>query len=129
MDIAVPVQRTVLNIEDNAANAAMVEQLIGRRSDLKLVTAMNGKRGLELAISLQPDVILLDINLPDIDGRDVLKILLNTVRTAHIPVIALSSNAFLNQIEEGLQAGFFAYLTKPYKIDALMAYIDLALSQ
>ena len=119
--------RTVLNIEDSAANVLLVEELIGRRRDLKVITAMTGKQGIELACARQPDVILLDINLPDIDGMEVLKILLGTAQTAHIPVIALSSNAFPEQIEKGMRAGFFAYLTKPFKIDALMENIDEAL--
>ena len=117
----------MLNIEDNLANAQLVEELISRRSDLKLITARNGKQGLQLAALHLPDVILLDIQLPDIGGMEVLKTLLGTVQTAKIPVVALSSDAYPKQIEEGMRAGFFAYLTKPYKITALFDYIDKAL--
>lgn len=75
----------------------------------------------------KPDVILTDINLPDISGLAALKILRENPATADIPVIALSSNAYPRQIEEGLEAGFFRYLTKPFRIDELMDAIDVAL--
>jgi len=74
-----------------------------------------------------PDVILMDINLPDISGLAALQILCKNPATAHIPVIALSSNAYPRQIEEGLEAGFFRYLTKPFKVNELMDAIDVAL--
>lgn len=122
-----PYQRTLLQVEDNPANALLVETLIARRSDLKLLTALNGHQGVEMACSHKPDVILMDINLPDISGLAALRILLENPATAHIPVIALSSNAYPRQIEEGLEAGFFRYLTKPFHVDELMNAIDLAL--
>lgn len=123
-----PSLRTVLNIEDNPANATLIEELFDRRKDLNLIAAVTGVRGIEMAKQWHPEVILLDINLPDLDGMAVLKILLSSAETAHIPVIALSSNAFPKQIEKGLHAGFFAYLTKPFKIVDLMDCVDLALS-
>lgn len=122
-----PSQWALLHIEDYPPNVLIVEELIGRRSDLKLSTATTGYRGIEMACSLLPDVILMDINLPDINGLDALKILRGHTATSHIPVIALSSNAYAIQIEDGLKAGFFLYLTKPYKLNALMKAIDDAL--
>ena len=119
--------RTVLNIDDSPANIKLIEQLIARRSDLKLISTMRGFRGIELACSLRPDVILLDINLPDRSGMQVIKVLLTTELTAKIPIIALSSNAYPNQIAEGLRAGFFAYLPKPFRIEVLMEQIDNAM--
>ena len=119
--------RTVLQIEDNSANAAIVEQLLERRGDLILLTAINGYQGIDIACTKQPDVILLDINLPDINGLAVLEFLRDNPMTAYIPVIALSSDAFPLHVKDGLTAGFFRYITKPYKIDALMAAIDAAL--
>lgn len=121
------VQRTVLSIEANLSNIHLIEALISLRSDLKLITARNGTQGLQLASLHLPDVILLDSHLPDIGGMEVLKTLLGTVQTAHIPVIAVSSDASPQQIRQGIQAGFFAYLTKPYNITELMDYIDKAL--
>jgi len=122
-----PYQRMLLQVEDNPANVLLVEELLARRSDLKLVTAVDGYQGIEMACSHMPDVILMDINLPDISGLAALQILCKNPATAHIPVIALSSNAYPRQIEEGLEAGFFRYLTKPFKVNELMDAIDVAL--
>jgi CheY-like chemotaxis protein len=74
-----------------------------------------------------PDLILMDINLPDINGVDAMKILAKAAKTAHIPVIALSANALPSSIEKALQAGFFRYLTKPIKVNEFMNTLDLAL--
>lgn len=120
-------ERIVLQIEDNPANAEVVRLLLERRSDLKLRTATDGRQGIEMACLLQPDVILLDMRLPGMSGLEVMPILRMNPATAHIPVIALSSNAYPNEITKCLDAGVFRYLTKPYKIDNLMATIDAAL--
>lgn len=122
-----PPKRLVLQVEDNEANASLVQQLIARRSDLSLLTVTTGSRGVEMAMTHRPDVILLDINLPDMDGYAALAALRVNALTCHIPVIALSCNAYPNQIQKGLEAGFFRYLTKPFKLDELMNIIDLAL--
>jgi CheY-like chemotaxis protein len=113
-------QQTLLYIEDNPANLKLVEQIIARHPDLRLLTAVNGSSGIELARGSQPDMILMDINLPDINGLEALKILHADPRTAHIPVVALSANAMPRDIEKGLQAGFFRYITKPIKINEFM---------
>jgi CheY-like chemotaxis protein len=118
---------TLLYIEDNPANLRLVEQLIVRRKDLKLLTAIDGDLGVLMARSYQPTVILMDINLPGMSGFDALKILREDSTTAHIPVIALSSDAYPRQIEKGLLAGFYRYLTKPYLIKELMNALDTAL--
>lgn len=119
---------TVLQVEDNQANALLVEQFLGRRDDLTLVTAHSGSKGLEMARSMRPDVILMDINLPDINGLQAMTLLREDPMTAHIPVIALSSDAYPKQIENGVKAGFYVYLTKPYKLDDLTSAIDAALA-
>jgi CheY-like chemotaxis protein len=124
---AVSSQRTLLYVEDNPANLALVEQLIARRSDLKLLTAIDGHLGVQLARSHQPDVILMDINLPGISGFGALTILHDDPATAHIPVMALSANAVPRDIEKGLEAGFFRYLTKPIKVLEFMDALDVAL--
>ena len=121
-------QRTLLYVEDNPANMELVEQLIARRSDLKLLTAINGHLGVVMARSYQPDVILMDINLPGLSGFGALKILRNDPATAHIPVIALSANAVPRDIERGMDAGFFRYLTKPIKVVEFMDALDVALN-
>jgi CheY-like chemotaxis protein len=106
---------------------ALVEQLIARRPDMRLLGAGDGVRGIELARTHRPQVILLDINLPGISGLQALKILREDPVTAHIPVLALSANAMPHDIEKGLEAGFFRYLTKPIKINEFMAALDRAL--
>ena len=120
-------QRTLLYVEDNPANLALVEQLIERRSDLQLLTAINGHLGIVLARACQPDVILMDINLPGLSGFGALKVLQNDPTTAHIPVMALSANAMPRDIEKGMEAGFFRYLTKPIKVVEFMDALDVAL--
>jgi PAS domain S-box-containing protein len=124
---ASPSQRTMLYVEDNPANLALVEQLIARRSDLKLLTAVNGHLGIQLARAVKPDVILMDINLPGISGFGALEVLRKDPLTAHIPVMALSANAVPHDIEKGLDAGFFRYLTKPIKVIEFMDALDVAL--
>ena len=122
-----PSQRTLLQVEDNPANAAMVNQLIARRSDLNLLTPTNGLQGIEMACAFQPDLILMDMKMPGMSGLAAVAILRGNPATSHIPVIALSSNAYPSEIRQCLEAGVYRYLTKPYKIADLMAAIDSAL--
>jgi CheY-like chemotaxis protein len=120
-------QRTVLYVEDKLSNLALVEALIELRSDLKLLTAIDGQQGIRIARNSQPDLILLDINLHTISGFEVLKMLREDPATGHIPVMALSANAIARDIEKGLDAGFLQYITKPIKVDEFMNAIDMAL--
>ncbi|NDP37675.1 MAG: response regulator [Rhodoferax sp.] len=119
--------RTLLYIEDNPANMELIERLIERRSDLRLLKAGNGSSGIALARMHLPQVILMDINLPGINGFQALKTLREDPATQHIPVLALSANAMPHDIQAGLAAGFLRYLTKPIKIDELMQAFDVAL--
>jgi CheY-like chemotaxis protein len=105
---------TLLYVEDNPANLKLFEQLIARRTDVHLITAVNGTLGIELARTALPEVIVMDIHLPDINGIEALLRLREDPTTAHIPVIALSANAMPRDIEKGIHAGFFRYLTKPH---------------
>ncbi|WP_307731719.1 PAS domain S-box protein [Massilia antarctica] len=120
-------QPTLLYVEDNPANLALVEQLMERRGDLQLLTAVDGYHGVEMARACKPDVILMDINLPGMSGYGALKILREDGSTAHIPVVALSANAMPRDIEKGLEAGFFRYLTKPIRVREFMDALDLAI--
>jgi len=122
------VPRTLIYVEDNQTNLQLVEQLIARRPDLRLLTAGDGRTGIEMARTHQPGVILMDINLPGLSGIQALKILREDPVTAHIPVIAISANAMPHDIRKGLEAGFLRYLTKPIKVDEFMAALDLALA-
>ena len=119
--------RTLLYVEDNPANLKLIEQLIARRPDIRLLSARDGNTGIQLARANEPALILMDINLPGISGIEALKILREDPATAHIPVIALSANAMPRDIEKGLQAGFFRYLTKPIKISEFMDTLEAAL--
>ena len=119
--------RTLLYVEDNPANLTLVEQLIARRSDIRLLTAVNGTLGIEIARASQPEIILMDINLPGISGIEALKILGEDPATAHIPVVALSANAMQRDTKKGMEAGFLYYLTKPIKVNELMDALDGAL--
>ena len=119
--------RTLLYVEDNPANLQLVERLIARRSDLRLLSAGDGDRGIQLARTHYPDVILMDINLPGISGIEALKLLRQDPSTMHIPVVAISANAMPRDIERGLSAGFFRYLTKPIRIHEFLNTLDLAL--
>ncbi|MCM2256216.1 MAG: ATP-binding protein [Vicinamibacteria bacterium] len=118
---------TVLYVEDNPANLKLVEMLIARRPDLCLLTAVDADRGLEIARSELPDVILMDINLPGLSGFDALHILREDPVTARIPVLALSANAMPRDIERGLKGGFFRYLTKPVRVAEFNAALAAAL--
>ena len=122
-----PQSRTLLYVEDNPANLMLVEDLIARRPDIRLLTARDGNGGIEIARSAKPDVILMDINLPGISGIKALAILAADPATAHIPVVALSANAIPLDVEKGLEAGFFRYLTKPIKVNEFMDTLDVAL--
>ena len=122
-----PNLRTLLYVEDNPANLMLVEDLIARRPDIRLLTARDGNRGVEIARASLPDVILMDINLPGISGIQALKVLAQDVATARIPVVALSANAVPRDIARGMEAGFFRYLTKPIKVDEFMETLDVAL--
>ncbi len=124
--VGVPL-RTLLYVEDNPANLELVEQLIARRPDLRLLSAADGDIGVEFARAYLPEVILMDINLPGISGLEAMKILRADLATAHIPIIALSANAVPRDIDKALEAGFFRYLTKPIKVDQFMNALNVAL--
>ena len=119
---------TVLCVEDNPANLKLVERILARRSDVRLLAASDGHRGIEVARDAHPDVVLMDINLPGISGIEALNLLTQDPATAGIPVIAISANAMPRDIEKGLQAGFFSYLTKPIEIERFNAALDAALT-
>jgi len=121
------VPRTLLYVEDNLANMQLVEQLIARRPDMRLLSAGDAIFGIALARTHQPEVILMDINLPGMSGLQALKILREDPATAHIPVLAISANAMPHDIKKGLEAGFLSYLTKPIKVNEFLDALDMAL--
>jgi CheY-like chemotaxis protein/anti-sigma regulatory factor (Ser/Thr protein kinase) len=118
---------TLLYIEDNSANLMLITDLMVRRPDIRLLTAGDALQGIAIAKSDLPDVILMDINLPGVSGIKALTLLSKDPATAHIPVVALSANAMQRDIEKGLEAGFYKYLTKPLKVVEFMQTMDEAL--
>jgi signal transduction histidine kinase/ActR/RegA family two-component response regulator len=121
-------QHLLLYVEDNPANLKLVEEIVHFRPDLRLLAAPDGRLGLALAQAHLPEIILLDLNLPGMGGLEVLKELRADPHTAAIPVIALTANAMPRDIERGLAAGFFRYLTKPIDIDQFSEAIDSTLA-
>ena len=116
--------RTLLYVEDNPANLMLVEHIIAGHPHIRMLSARDGGLGVALARAHRPDVILMDINLPGISGIEAMSILRADPATRHIPIIALSANAMLYDIEKGLGAGFSRYLTKPIRVDELMRALD-----
>lgn len=116
--------RTFLYIEDDRANFELVRQILTRRPEINLIPAMDGRTGLELALKHSPNLILLDINLPDMNGKTVLKKLRKNQLTSNIPVIALSADAMESDIQEALSSGFCSYITKPIQVIPFLAKID-----
>ncbi|OYW38323.1 MAG: hybrid sensor histidine kinase/response regulator [Hydrogenophilales bacterium 12-61-10] len=121
--------RTLLYVEDNPANLMLVEQIIEGHPHVRMLSARDATLGIALARAHLPHVILMDINLPGISGVQALKILSDDPATAHIPVLAISANAMPRDIEKGLAAGFFRYLTKPIKVNEFMNALESALTR
>ncbi|MEN8170786.1 MAG: ATP-binding protein [Pseudomonadota bacterium] len=115
---------TVLYIEDNLANLKLVSQILVKRQHINLITAHEPELGLELAVSHLPELILLDINMPRMDGYQVLSLLQLDERLKHIPVVAITANAMTQDVERGKKAGFSDYLTKPLDVSCFLATID-----
>jgi CheY-like chemotaxis protein len=114
----------VLYIEDDIGNVSLVERIFELRPGVALKHAALGKRGIEMAKTENPKLVLLDLNLPDVNGADVLKVLQSSPETSGIPVVVLSANAIGSQIERLLAAGARNYLTKPFDLDQFLAVID-----
>ena len=115
---------TVLYIEDNPSNLRLVERIVARRPGIKLLSAMQGRPGLELARAHRPDVIVLDLHLPDISGQDVLARLQADPATREIPVMILSADAMTSRSTSLLKAGAHAYLTKPLSVTQFLGVLD-----
>lgn len=114
----------VLYIEDDLVNFTLVERILEFRPALKLMHARCGETGVELAQAHRPKLILLDLNLPDIHGSEVLRRLQDEPTTSQVPVVVLSADATPSQIERLLTAGARNYLTKPFDIDPFLAVVD-----
>jgi CheY-like chemotaxis protein len=117
-------EKTLLYIEDNLSNLALIEQLLGECAPIKLISAMQGQLGIDLAARHRPDLILLDVHLPDINGADVLARLKARARTRDIPVVVLSADATKSQINRLTSLGATEYLTKPLDVDRFLKVIE-----
>lgn len=121
--LAAKTGHTVLYIEDNPANLRLVQKILARHSEFTLLTADSGEQGIALALEKLPDLILLDINMPGMDGFAVLQQLQENPLTRHLPVIAISANAMQRDIARGKEAGFVDYITKPIQVPAFLQSI------
>jgi signal transduction histidine kinase len=117
-------QYTVLYIEDNPANLRLVCKMLADRQDINLLTAEEPRLGLELASEHHPDLILMDITMPHMDGYQVLSILKADEQLQHIPVVAVTANAMVKDIARGKSADFSDYLTKPLDVPHFLATVD-----
>ncbi|WP_136347553.1 PAS domain-containing hybrid sensor histidine kinase/response regulator [Pseudothauera nasutitermitis] len=117
-------RRQILYIDDNPVNLKLVGQILGKLRQFHLVTAHTPELGIELAQTGKPDLILLDINLPGMDGYEVLQVFKADLQLRHVPVLAVSANAMPKDIERGIAAGFSDYLTKPLDVGRFLASID-----
>jgi PAS domain S-box-containing protein len=122
------VHHTVLCIDDNPANLKLINQMLGLRQHIHVITAHTPELGIGLALTHQPDLILLDINMPHMDGYQVLSFLKADASMKDIPVIAVTANAMSRDIERGRAAGFSEYLTKPLNLAVFLKTIDSSLA-
>jgi signal transduction histidine kinase/ActR/RegA family two-component response regulator len=120
---------TVLHIEDNLANVELVERVLAQRPDITVLPAMQGRLGVDLARRHHPILILLDLNLVDLPGVEVLQILRDDPLTADIPVAIVSADAMPRQVQRLLSSGAVAYLTKPIDIHRLLELVDDAVAR
>ena len=117
-------RHTVLYIEDNPANLKLVAQILAHVPNIHLLTAHTPSLGIELALARRPELILMDINMPGMDGYQVLQVLRTEAALEDTPVIAITANAMPRDIERGMAAGFVEYLTKPLKVDQFLASVQ-----
>ena len=119
----------VLYIEDDMANLKLIERIFKRRPAISLRTTTHGERGLDLAREIPPDLILLDLNLPDLNGDEILLRLRQDPATSSIPVVVLSADATERQMERLMEAGATAYITKPIDVSKFISAIDEILAK
>ncbi|MBF0275092.1 MAG: transporter substrate-binding domain-containing protein [Nitrospinae bacterium] len=117
-------QVKILYVEDNKSNITLMKSIIKRRSAIELFVAEKGEEGVKMAEELRPDLVLLDINLPDIDGYEVKKRLDCNPNLVDVPILALTANAMENQVKQGREAEFYCYMTKPVNVSKFLKMLD-----
>jgi PAS domain S-box-containing protein len=120
---------TLLYVEDNLANLSLVETILSERPGWKTIPALQGRMGAELAREHSPDLVLLDLHLPDVQGDEVLRRLRSDERTSAIPVVMISADATPRTIDRLIARGADAYLTKPLDVDEFLSTIDRLLPE
>jgi CheY-like chemotaxis protein len=119
---------TILYIEDNIANVRLMERVLRRRPAVRLATSTAGRRGVAEALELRPDLVLLDLHLPDLPGEEVLRQLKSEAALRDTAVVVLSADATPGQVRRMLASGAAAYLTKPFAIHEVLAVVDRTLA-
>lgn len=119
-------RHVILQIEDNLSNLKLVERIVQRRPGIELLAATQGGLGIELARQHRPDLILLDLHLPDMPGQEVLRLLQSYPETRRVPVVILSADATKTKIARLMESGASAYLTKPLDVADFLAVVDRA---
>jgi PAS domain S-box-containing protein len=127
-EAAIQGRHTILYVEDNAANLMLMQELLARFPGVTMLSAADAETGIDIARAHRPELILMDINLPGMDGYTALRELARFEETHAIPVIALSAGAMPKDVERGLKAGFRMYLTKPLDVQQAIRAIDRALN-
>jgi CheY-like chemotaxis protein/anti-sigma regulatory factor (Ser/Thr protein kinase) len=122
-----PPAHSVLSIEDNMANVTLLERVLSTREDIRLISAVEAEMGVELAREHHPNLILLDVHLPDMSGSDALRMLKRSSETSDIPVVVLSADATEGQKRRLMSAGATEYLTKPLDVPRFLEVLDEAL--
>jgi CheY-like chemotaxis protein len=115
---------TVVYVEDNAANLQLVERALARQPNLRLLTATDGRSGLELVREARPELVLLDLHLPDVSGEEILEALSSDADTASIPVVVVSAAASKGRVQRLQERGARAYLTKPIDLAELYEVVQ-----
>ena len=119
----------MLYVEDNVGNVRLLERLMVHRPNVRLITSLQGSLGFELAQQHRPDLILLDVHMPDLSGYEVLERLRADPRTVSIPVVMLSADASHEQIQRFRDAGARDYLTKPLDLQNFLSQLDAYLRE
>jgi CheY-like chemotaxis protein len=124
LDNLEPSQNCVLYIDDNPVNLKLVSRILANQKHIQLITALTPKLGIELALVNQPQLIMLDINMPEMNGFEVLEIIKSNETLKDRPIIAVTANAMAHDVERGKTAGFTDYITKPIDFDLLLKTIN-----
>lgn len=123
-DVAPDGRRTILFVEDNEDNRAIYTLFLEQRGGFRVLHALDGQEGIDMARRERPDLILMDVSIPVIDGLDATRILRADPATAHIPIIAVTAHAMLSDREKAMEAGCDGYIAKPAEPQVVLAAVQ-----